>query len=172
MQHIQPDLMQRFLADEVDLMQRDAVTEHVAGCDACAALLVALAAEDDSLGEALRLDDAETAWVEATDLTAAVLEKVRPWYREPGAIITMLVIALPTLLALSQVAALVSRSFTIEHPVGLVLELLQTLLPALWHLVLFVLRGGLLTTLWPILALAAVCFLWHLRSKKEVLHDA
>lgn len=167
MPHIQPELMQRFLADEVDLMEREAIAEHLATCTACADLLVALTAEDDTLSDALRLDESEAEWIASLDLAAPVLQKIRPWYREPGTIISMLLVAGPALWGLNTVAGLLGSRLAIDHPIGFVVETLQALLPALWRLALYLLRGGLLTAIWPVLILAAAYFLWHARTKKE-----
>jgi predicted anti-sigma-YlaC factor YlaD len=167
MQHIQPDLMQRFLADEVDLMEREAVTEHLAECDACAALLVQMTADDDSLSQALRLDDDEAAWIASLDLTAPVLAKMRPWYREPA----VLAITVPLILLAGYlfhlVTSLILGALGTEGPVGTTVELLRSLIPALWRLNLYLGHGGLLRTLWPVLVLAGAAWLWKSRTNKK-----
>lgn len=172
MQHIQPELIQRFLADEADLMEREAVTEHLAHCDECAALLVQITADDDSLALALGLDEAEAAWVASVDLTQPVLTKIRPWYREPVFLAVVVPIALVATYMVSQVSSLIIRQFTMEGPVGLTVEALRNLIPLLWRLNMYLGQGGLLRTLWPALLLAALVWFWRSRAKKEVETDA
>lgn len=167
MPHIQPDLIQRFLADEADLAERDIVTEHLACCDECSALLAALAAEDDTLADALRLDPAEAEWLGSIDLTEPVLAKLRPWYWEPGTIITAVIVAVPALLALQTVSAMLDRQLVIESPIGFTISLIRSLGPALWRMAAYMSRGGLLLTIWPALVLAAGIGLYLARTKKE-----
>ncbi|HLN65390.1 MAG TPA: hypothetical protein VK464_28030 [Symbiobacteriaceae bacterium] len=171
MRHVPPELMQRFLAGEVDLMERDAVSDHLTCCEACTDLLVQLTAEDDALTAALRLETADEAWIAGLDLTGPVMERLDPWYRRPA-------IYLPALLAtvcatgmLQVVLSFLTDSFA-SDPVGLVVGLFRNLLPALWHLNVYLSRGGLLTTLMPVTLLAGVIWGWRARSKKEVAFHA
>ena len=159
MQHVQPELMQRFLADEADLMERETVTEHLAHCEECAALLVQMAAEDDSLSMALRLDEDEIAWAAAVDVTQPVLQKLRPWYREPVALAVISGILLFAAYMLSQTSLLLGGALQIDGPVGLTVKAV----PALWRMLVYIGQGGLLITLLPVLALATV--IWLLRSR-------
>lgn len=166
--HIQPDLMQRFLADEADLMEREAVTAHLARCEECSALLVEMTAEDDSLSLALSLDEAELAWADSVDLTQPVLRKLRPWYLEPA----LLGIALPLVLFAGFMLSLASRliSWTFgggDGPIGLTVGAMRELIPALWKLNLYLGQGGLLRSLWPVVLLAGAVWLWRVRTKKE-----
>jgi hypothetical protein len=167
MQHIQPDLMQRFLADEVDLMEREAVTEHLADCDACAALLVQMTADDDSLTEALRLGHDEAAWIGSLDLTAPVLAKLRPWYREPAVLAVTVPLILLAGYLFQVVTSLIFGAMSTEGPVGTTLDLLRSLLPALWRFNLYLGHGGLLRTIWPVLVLAGAVWLWKVRTNKK-----
>ncbi|HWI62005.1 MAG TPA: zf-HC2 domain-containing protein [Symbiobacteriaceae bacterium] len=167
MRHIQPELLQRFLADEVDLMERESVTEHLAHCEDCTALLVQMTADDDSLALALSLDDEEAAWVASLDLTEPVLKQIRPWYREPAALAILLpVVAIATFM-LSWVSSLLSRTVSETGPVGLVVEALRSLIPMLWRLNSYLGQGGLLRSIWPVLVLAAAVWFWRSRMNKE-----
>lgn len=172
MTHIRPELMQRFLADEADLMERDAVADHLAQCDECAALLAQMAAEDDGLSLALTLEPEEAAWISGVDLTPAVLAKINPWYRRPSAYLPFLLAGFPASVALYLVAASVKQMLLGVQPVGAVVMGLQTLIPALYRLLQYLSRGGLLTTIWPALLLAGAIWLWRVRMKKEVPDNA
>ena len=164
MKHIELEQMQRFLADEIDLIERDSVAEHLACCDQCAALLAQVTADDELLAGALRLDDEEKQWLELVDLTEPVLQKIRPWYREPAAIAIGLLALVPPLFFLSRMVPLLVSSLWRD---GSTFDLLSDLVPALWHLNLYLGRGGLLVTMWPALVLAAILWFVTARTKKE-----
>lgn len=173
MRHIQPDLMQRFLADEVDLMERETVTEHLTHCEECTALLIQMTADDDSLSLALGLDESETDWVASVDLTATVMEKLRPWYRDPAVWAIVAPLLLLTSYMLSRVgASLTHRAVGSEGPVGFAVDALRDLIPALWKLGAYLGQGGLLRTIWPVLLLAGAIWFWRSRMKKEVQSNA
>lgn len=172
MRHIQPDLMQRFLADEVDLMERDTVTEHLTHCEECTALLVQMTADDDLLSLALSLDEAETAWAASVDLTPTVMEQLRPWYRDLAvwAIIAPLVLLASYML--SRVGALLTYTAEPVDSVGFAVDTLRSLVPALWKLGVYLGQGGLLRTIWPALLLAGAIWFWRSRMKKGVQSNA
>ncbi|HYF76010.1 MAG TPA: hypothetical protein VD973_02670 [Symbiobacteriaceae bacterium] len=173
MKHIQPDLMQRFLADEVDLMERETVTEHLTLCEECTALLIQMTADDDSISLALGLDEAETDWVASVDLTAAVMEKLRPWYRDPAVWVIVAPLVLLASYMLSWVGSLLTRSAVgPEGPVGFAVGALRELVPALWKLGAYLGQGGLLRSIWPVLLLAGAIWFWRSRTKKEVQSHA
>ncbi|MDF2627005.1 MAG: hypothetical protein K0R39_836 [Symbiobacteriaceae bacterium] len=167
MRHIQPDLMQRFLADEVDLMERETVTEHLTHCEACTALLVQMTADDDSLSFALGLDEAEAEWVASFDLTAPVMAKLRPWYRDPAVWAIVAPMLLVASFGLSLVSGLLTRSVEPTGPVGFTVGAMRELIPALWKLSAYLGQGGLLRTIWPVLLLAGAIWFWRSRMKKE-----
>lgn len=167
MQHIQPDLMQRFLADEADLMEREAVTEHVTQCDACAALLVQMTADDDTLAQALRLDEDEAAWIGSLDLTAPVLAKIRPWYREPAVLAITVPLVLLAGYLFHLVTSLILGAIGDEGAVGAAVSLMRSLIPALWRLNIYLGHGGLLRSLWPVLILAGAVWFWKTRIMKK-----
>lgn len=172
MRHIQPDLMQRFLSDEVDLMERETVTEHLTHCEECTALLVQMTADDDSLSLALGLDEAEAEWVASVDLTAPVMAKLRPWYREPAVWAILAPILLLAAYMLSRVGAFLMRTAEPTGPVGFTVDTLRSLVPALWKLNVYLGQGGLLRTIWPVLLLAGAIWFWRSRMKKGVQSNA
>jgi anti-sigma factor RsiW len=166
MTHVSPELMQRFLAGEVDLMLRESVSEHLACCDSCAELLVLLSAEDDALTDALRLDAADQAWVASMDLTVRVMDQVIPWYRRPSLYLPTALVVASAVYVLNWTLSLVTHSLTAE-PVGLTVSLLQQLLPALWRMTQYLSQGGLLPSIWPAVVLAAALWLWRSRTIKK-----
>ncbi|HWI53505.1 MAG TPA: zf-HC2 domain-containing protein [Symbiobacteriaceae bacterium] len=167
MKHVQPEQMQRFLADELDLMEREAVTDHLAHCEACADRLVQMTADDDSLSLALGLADDEAAWIASLDLTQPVLAKIRPWYREPAFLAISVPLVAFAAFMLAQVGRLLSLTQDDGGPIGFTVEALRTLIPALWRLNIYLGQGGLLRTLWPVLLLTGAVWFWRSRMKKE-----
>lgn len=172
MTHIQPELMQRFLANEADLMEREAIADHLALCDECAARLAVVAAEDDGLTLALKLEPGEAEWIASLDLAPAVLKRVNPWYGRPSAYLPFLLAGAPAALSFYLITYAVKQMLLGVEPVGAVVMGLQTLLPALYRLILYLARGGMLTTIWPALLLAAAIWFWSARRKKEVSSNA
>lgn len=167
MTHVRIDLMQRFLADEADLMERDAIAEHLTQCDECAALLSQLAADDDSLAEALRLDPAEAEWVASMDLTGHVMARISPWYTKPSYYLPLLLAGAPAALLFSMVTSFLGQLVRGTEPMDAFMSALRALIPALWRLNLYLARGGLLKAIWPALLLAALITIWHYSRKKE-----
>ncbi|HYF93010.1 MAG TPA: zf-HC2 domain-containing protein [Symbiobacteriaceae bacterium] len=163
MQHVQPELLQRFLADEIDLMERESVSEHLATCGECAALLAQVAADDDALAQALHLDEAEAGWIASVDLTEPVLERIRPWYKEPVTLTILVAFVLLTAYLFAQMSSLIGRQLRWGGPVDFLVDAVRGIFPAVLRLLVYIGQGGLLTAVWPALALTAL--IWLMRSR-------
>jgi len=164
--HLQADLLQRYLAGEADLTEQDTVVEHLAECDECASLLADMAADDRTLTAALRLTDAEAAWIAGMDLTQPVMTRLA-WYREPSLIVLALLALLPGTWILGQAGQWMVAQLTADGPVGTALAIGGLLGSALWNLLVYASNGGLLVQIWPVLILAAGYWLGRRYYKKE-----
>jgi|GEM_PF-3281795 len=167
MRHLQPEQMQRFLADELDLMEREAVTDHLSHCEACAELLVQMTADDDTLTLALGIDAEEAAWIASLDLTQPVMAGIRPWYREPAFLAIVVPLIAFASFMLAQVGRLLSLTPDDGGPIGFTVDALRALIPALWRVNIYLGQGGLLRTLWPVLLLAAAYWFWRSRMTSK-----
>ena len=117
------------------------------------------------------LPAADEAWIAGLDLTGPVMGRLDPWYRQPAVYLPALLAVVCATGMLQVVLSFLTRSFT-SDPVGLVVGLFRNLIPALWHLNVYLSRGGLLTTMFPVTLLAGAIWLWRARSKKEVAFHA
>lgn len=170
MLHANTERLHRYLAGALDPVEREALEAHLADCSYCGLALAELATEDAFLTDALALDMAERAWVESVDLVEPVMAQVAPRFRlTPPVLLTGLLILVAGYLAGSIWSAGASYLGTLTSP-GAVVDLMNDLLPTLPRLVAWVLRGGLLPTIWPLLAMAALGGFWRLTHTKET-HD-
>lgn len=163
MNHIEPERLQRYLAGEADPAEALLVDQHLADCVDCANQLAITASDDAFLNQVLQLDEEELAWIAHLDLTAPVLNRIVPWYRQPH---TWLIMA-PFIIAgagLSrQVLGRLIHLVGWAGPVDLGIDLTRSLV----RLIVYLSHGGLMVTLWPALLLAGAIWLWKRGSKEE-----
>lgn len=165
--HPEKPQLHLYLADALAPDERRAVEDHLVDCPTCADTLAELAAEDTALIEALEIDHADLAWINAADLVEPVMAQVAPRFRlTPPVILTSLLVILGGYLA----GSLWRIGTGLLPDVGsmrAILSLTRELGPALLRLYLWLGQGGLLTTLWPLFAVGALYGLWRLTQTKE-----
>lgn len=167
MPHAEPEILHRYLASALEPDEREALEAHLTACSGCALTLAELATEDAILGDALGLDAADRAWLESVDLVVPVMAEVAPRFRlTPPVILTSLLILMAGYLAGSFWTA-GAGLFTHWKGVGGIVNLAHDLLPSLIDLLAWLSRGGLLMTLWPVIALGALYGFWRLTQIKE-----
>jgi anti-sigma factor RsiW len=172
MPHADIERLHRYLTGALEPAERETLEAHLAGCPDCSLALAQQAAEDAFLADALALDVAERAWIESVDLVEPVMAQVVPRFRPaPPVILTSLLILVAGYLAGSIWSVGASFLNTQTSPAALV-DLLHDLLPRLARLVAWLLKGGLLPTIWPTLAIAGLAGLWRLTRTKETNHYA
>lgn len=165
MEHIMPELLQRYLHGEADLTEINGVDEHLSRCPSCQELLAQTAADDSLLTTALVLDAEDAAWANSLDLTQSVLHKVTPWFRHPPSLLTALILLATGAWGLAQMTALFGRLIPWDGLVGLTIKLGPSLARGVWWTLVYISEGGLLASLWPALALAAG-YVWRLYQKE------
>jgi RNA polymerase sigma-70 factor (ECF subfamily) len=153
------------------IAEREALEAHLERCSECNLTLARLAAEDDFLTDALALDARERAWVESTDLVAPVMAQVAPRSQTAPVLLSSLLILLAGYLA-GSVWRAGSGLLPNVHSVGGAINLFRTLAPRLFDLFAWLARGGLLTNIWPLLALGALYSFWRITRTKETNHYA
>lgn len=166
MTHVSTELLQRYLAGEADLTEMESTAAHLAECGTCSNLLAELAADDAALTTALRLDDADLAWAAGLDLTRPVLQEISPLRSAARPTLYVMLFLLPVAWLMNQSLALVSVVIGPEGPVDTTLNVARTLVPGLWELGRYLLNGGLLISLWPVLALGAIVWFWRNKTTR------
>lgn len=167
MPHLETERLHRYLAGALEPAERQAVEAHLADCAACSMALAELAAEDAILTDALAFDAADRAWLESVDLVEPVMAQVAPRFRlTPPVIITSLLILTAGYMA-EAVWSLGSALLAHRTNFGTVAGNLHRLVPDLLDLLAWLGRGGLLNTMWPLLAMGALYGVWRLTRTKE-----
>lgn len=167
MSHVETERLHRYLAGALAPAERDLLEAHLADCSACSMALAELAAEESFLTDALAFDTAERAWIDSVDLVEPVMAQVAPRFRmTPVTALISLLILLAGYVAGSVWSLGAGRLYALTHP-GSLVDLLHDLLPGLAQLVPWLLNGGLLPTIWPILAIGSLAGLWRLIRMKE-----
>lgn len=164
--HVSTELLQRYLAGEADLTEMDIVSAHLDGCEACSTRLADLAADDAALMGALRLDEADMAWAASLDLTQPVLQEINPLRSAARPALYLMLFLLPTAWLMHQSITIIERLTRSEGTVDSALNFAQTVIPGLWQLLRYLMSGGLLASLWPLLALGAVAWFWRTKTAR------
>jgi hypothetical protein len=163
MNHVSPAQLQQFLVDSAD----DAVAAHVQSCTECAELLATIAADDDTLVDALRLNGEELAWATSLDLTQPVLSQLDRWYQHSH----LQVVVLSILLGGSMMEAgqrVFRFLFAPQGTVGFTINLSEWVLTLLVDFVRSVNAWNMIATLSLLLLL--VGFTWISYRMKEEDH--
>ncbi|MGE5673612.1 MAG: anti-sigma factor family protein [Mycobacterium leprae] len=165
--HLQPEQLQAYLADALDLSERAALEEHLTQCSHCSEQMAALVADDAFLTESLALDMPEMAWAESQDLTAGVLEQLSPGVSAAPAWVIVGLVVLPGvwLFGLLQESAL---GWLAGHEnIGGLIDIGHYTFPSLYRFLVWLTNGGLLIQFWPLFILGAGYWLWRLSHTKE-----
>lgn len=161
-----------YLAGALEPAEREALEAHLADCTLCTQVLAELAAEDTALLDALEMDETDRAWIASVDLVEPVMAQVNPRFRlTPPVILTSLLVCLGGYLA-GSIWSLGTALLPDLNSMRTLLGLARDLVPALLRLAVWLAQGGVLTTIWPVLALCAVYGFWRLTQVKETNNHA
>lgn len=167
MRHAETERLHRYLAGALAPAEREALESHLTDCPECSVTLAQLAAEDAMLTDALTLNAVERAWIASVDLVEPVMAQVAPRFRlTPPVLLVSLLVLVAGYLAGAIWSAGAGLLPTLTNP-GALVDLLHSLLPRLVDLAGWLSRGGLLPSIWPIFAVAALAGLWRLTHTKE-----
>lgn len=170
--HADKERLYRYLSGALSGDELRMLEAHLLECSVCSESLAEVAAEDAMLTDALGIDAGEEAWIESIDLVEPVMAQVAPRFQlTPPIILTSLLVILGGHLA-GSLWSLGTALLPDLNSMRAILGLAHDLGPALLRLLLWLGQGGLLTTLWPLLAAGAAYGLWRLLQTKETSNHA